>query len=643
MSESRRSSRAQAPPPRVTHRTLTSAREVGAYLHRTRLSILGALGDRPATVSQVAARLGVHPANLTRHVRILERAGLITLVEKRDTGRNLERYYQASAHSFDVAPDQEALTAPHKIALAMARSELSAAMARLPDRSPGAVQVFSVGARLTPRQLRAFLAALARLAARFEGANRDAGEVYRLTLALFPGEAQDVENAARVVLSTERTDGQLDTLPRRSAGARRRARVTRRKAPPGADTTVGAAWDAWRAGDVAGARARADLAIQRGEHVDEAHHVLALAAHVAGQHANAVSAHGAIRRGYRRLAALDEPILWLYLRLGNIAGAYAFAERRGLLKHRATRARLRLAAEKPLRVEISGRVELPFTEDAFSPLMPGVEVQVQGRPRVARLDTGGSYLHVTQSQARALGIDSDGCERGFAGLRRNTICYGAADLALGGASIRNAPVWVHADDTFPIGLVASAFGVEMGPIIGTNVFRQFLTTIDAPERRLLISQRGDAAARAAHLARLSGPANEVPFALLGEHLMIARGRIGEDRDLNFFIDSGLAFFRSDQGQAGLLLSASTLQACGIPAPSAGRFAEIPGPVALGPVRQHGMTAVVVPDRTWRAFGEWSGIRVEALLSHAFLKHYAWTIDFDRRVYLLNDGAATQSI
>ena len=67
------------------------------------------------------------------------------------------------------------------------------------------------------------------------------------------------------------------------------------------------------------------------------------------------------------------------------------------------------------------------------------------------------------------------------GLAKNTICYGAADLALGGAHIRNAPVWVHADDTFPVAVVASAFGVEMGAIIGTNVFRQFLTTIDAPQ------------------------------------------------------------------------------------------------------------------------------------------------------------------
>jgi len=197
---------------------------------------------------------------------------------------------------------------------------------------------------------------------------------------------------------------------------------------------------------------------------------------------------------------------------------------------------------------------------------------------------------------------------------------------------------VHADETFRVDAVASAFGVEIGPIIGTNVFQQFFTTIDAPERRLIISQRGDPAARAAHIARLSGPARETPFALLGEHFMISRGRVCEDHDVNF-IDSGLAFFRSDQGQAGLMVSTSTLEAGGIPAPPTGRFAEIPGSIALGPVHQDGMMAVAVPDRVWRDFGDWSGIRVDALLSHAFLKNYAWTIDFDRRVYLFHDASA----
>jgi hypothetical protein len=117
--------------------------------------------------------------------------------------------------------------------------------------------------------------------------------------------------------------------------------------------------------------------------------------------------------------------------------------------------------------------------------------------------------------------------------------------------------------------------------------------------------------------------------------MIARGRIGEDREINFFIDSGLAAFRSDQGQAGLLASTSTLEACGVPAPSEGRFTEISWPVVLGPLRQFGLTAVAVPNRTWRAFGTRGGIGVEALLSHAFLKEYAWTIDFERRVYLFH--------
>jgi hypothetical protein len=403
----------------------------------------------------------------------------------------------------------------------------------------------------------------------------------------------------------------------------------------GVQTTIAGAWDAWRAGDFAAARARAELALERGASEDEAWHVLALAAHVAGRHADAVHAYAAIRPRYRRLAALDEPILWSHLRLGSVAAAAAFAERRGLSRNRSTRERLRLAAVRPMRVEMSGVVELPFTTDAFSALMPGVDVQIGGRPMVARLDTGGSYLHLTLSQARALGIQSGGCERAFASLVTKRVCYGAADLDLGAARIHNVPVCVHADDTLPVGAVARAFGVEMGAIIGTNVLQEFLSTIDAPGKRLILSARVDAAARAEHFARLSGHAVEVPFALLGEHLMIARGRLGETHDLNVFVDSGLAVFRTDQGQAGLLVSTSTLGEWGVPAPAAGHFAAIPQSIALGPLRQDGMTAVVVSDRTWREFGDWSGIRVEALLSHAFLKRYAWTIDFERRVFLFH--------
>ena len=53
------------------HRTLTSEREIAAYLHRTRIAILDALRSGPATASQIGDKLGVHPANLTRHIRTL--------------------------------------------------------------------------------------------------------------------------------------------------------------------------------------------------------------------------------------------------------------------------------------------------------------------------------------------------------------------------------------------------------------------------------------------------------------------------------------------------------------------------------------------------------------------------------------------
>jgi DNA-binding transcriptional ArsR family regulator len=158
-------------------------------LHRTRMQMLQALGEGPATCTQVAERLDVHPANLTRHWRVLIEAGLVVLAEKRDTGRNLEKYYAATAKSFDVAPGADALVAPHKIALAFARSELSAALARLPDAAPGPVAVRVVEARLSPGRITAYLAAAEKLAAQFEAESSEEGEPFTLVVAMYPGDA----------------------------------------------------------------------------------------------------------------------------------------------------------------------------------------------------------------------------------------------------------------------------------------------------------------------------------------------------------------------------------------------------------------------------------------------------------------------
>ena len=171
-----------------THKTLTSEAEIAAYMNRSRMAILEVLRDGPATASHIAAKLEVHPANLTRHLRVLEDAGLIALVEKRDTGRNLEKYYAAAAWSFDVAPDVSKFTAPHKLALAFARSEFSAALARLPDGTDVFAKIFVTAARVDPAALGAFSEELSRLAEKFRASDDSVGEAFHLVMALYPGE-----------------------------------------------------------------------------------------------------------------------------------------------------------------------------------------------------------------------------------------------------------------------------------------------------------------------------------------------------------------------------------------------------------------------------------------------------------------------
>lgn len=58
------------------------------------------------------------------------------------------------------------------------------------------------------------------------------------------------------------------------------------------------------------------------------------------------------------------------------------------------------------------------------------------------------------------------------------------------------------------------------------------------------------------------------------------------------------------------------------------FFESPAALCLGPLCQERPLFVVgaAGDTT---FG---GVRIDGLISHAFLKRYVWTIDFDARTY-----------
>ena len=65
-----------------------------------RLSILRHLMAGPATLSQLGRALGEQPAWIRHHLKLLEGAGLVELVETKVSEGYIEKYYQSKAHAY---------------------------------------------------------------------------------------------------------------------------------------------------------------------------------------------------------------------------------------------------------------------------------------------------------------------------------------------------------------------------------------------------------------------------------------------------------------------------------------------------------------------------------------------------------------
>jgi DNA-binding transcriptional ArsR family regulator len=94
---------------------LESIEQLRAIADMLRLRIIDLLQGQPMTVTQLGDVLGVAPAKAHYHVRELEKVGLLELVETREKGGILEKYYQPIARSFtansllDSAPVDEVI------------------------------------------------------------------------------------------------------------------------------------------------------------------------------------------------------------------------------------------------------------------------------------------------------------------------------------------------------------------------------------------------------------------------------------------------------------------------------------------------------------------------------------------------------
>ena len=97
---------------------IDSVEQLRAIADILRLRIVDVLRDQPMTVTQLGELLEMAPAKVHYHVRELEKVGLLKLVETREKGGILEKYYQPVAKDISVSKTLF-LTAPLDESLAM--------------------------------------------------------------------------------------------------------------------------------------------------------------------------------------------------------------------------------------------------------------------------------------------------------------------------------------------------------------------------------------------------------------------------------------------------------------------------------------------------------------------------------------------
>jgi len=278
-------------------------------------------------------------------------------------------------------------------------------------------------------------------------------------------------------------------------------------------------------------------------------------------------------------------------------------------------------AAHPPTVTLEGTTIVPFAADNFlGDLMPAVEVELNGTPLVAHLDTGGDFIVMAPGRARELGVQTHLVGSGVANNQRTPVSRGLADsLVLGDAHFTHVPV----------ATVESLTGqLEALVILGTRVLSRFLMTWDNDQGRLILTARNADVARSQHLTAHAAGLRGVDFYLHSDHYLWVHGTVA-GHDALMFLDTGLVTLDPSGHQPAGGIPAAVLDAWGV-----AHTDGFTGPlsVSVGSANREVSSFSVFPDR--RNLSRLENTGPDILLSHGFLKHFVWTLDFDDyRLYL----------
>ena len=292
----------------------------------------------------------------------------------------------------------------------------------------------------------------------------------------------------------------------------------------------------------------------------------------------------------------------------------------------------RRQAEATRRTTIDGaQTSVPFL---IADPLPVVRANVNGIAANLLVDTGGDVDLEPSLAAKAGVVTVDAGMGNFAGGRQAPTRRGTLkSLALGGAVAYDVPVHV-----FPTHASALFAGTRIDGVVGTTYFERFLATIDYPRNRLVLRPRSPANSAAFQSRAAALRDATVPCYLVGDHFVIAPAEVNDTGGL-FLFDSGLA-------GGGLMPSTALVQSAGIAIDQArastgygggGAIAAIPfvaEQMSVGTAKQRNVPGIYTPQGSPFAlfpFVVWGAI------SHEFLKHYAFTVDFDAMKIVLEAG------
>ena len=261
-------------------------------------------------------------------------------------------------------------------------------------------------------------------------------------------------------------------------------------------------------------------------------------------------------------------------------------------------------------------VTIPFVQT--NPL-PAVRAKANDLEALFLIDTGGAEILLDPEFAReALVATTANAQRPSSGGKSAAVSFGRiAQFALSGLETDDVPAMLVSTRAFS----SMAHGKKVAGIIGTEYLSQFRATLDYVRDRLILEPREAPARSGARMA-------EIPFWMVGDHFLLAQGRLDRGPKQLLLVDTGF-------GRLAFTGPESTLQDAGItvPAPQAGPSGRPPiakfpiAQLSLGSLQEKNISGIYGAFPPGLENG--LGVHVGGIVSHEYFLPYAVTFDFVR--------------